>query len=440
LHRAERITLYCHLDGGREMANTQTIIRTEVAAISDSQSRTTAAATGLSNELFDNPAALALVKKVVHAAGQFSKSILYTALCEPVLAAAQTVDKIAGTNSMPALDAEFDQGGLKPSQANNALDKNAQAAGGAVGMVLPYLLLHKQLRAGAGKLLGVDCIALRTDLDSCGKAKFADSIRIEAPLSFATGSIYGACLAPSDNSKKGGAFIKDRLLNGLEEGAVMSTMTASSLGSSRLLESLPSEQIEESQMARQITSMFKHPATTGLYAALPSALVGAEIDALRHGKLTPTEASVDSNIKQMAFTGMLLGCARFAETPSFNQPTDTMLVPKLEPKTEGITCNGVWIPFDQGLLHRSSKLSSTNDGTIIYENPNGHLGDHGAYRVEVRPDGSQTEYLNGAFRKVLDKVWCCAREIETLANGDKIVRNSSGLWNGNSPTELQLRK
>ena len=250
-----------------------------------------------------------MIDEVFHSGKDFAKTAVYTALCEPFLGVSQIVDKTAGTHSMDTIGSAFSSVGLTaPEQPTGALDHTAQMFGSAVGMVAPYLLLHKAVRAGAIKAFGEDAIASRTDLSLMGKSSFASFTAKEAGLSFATGMGYNGIFRPSDDSKQGLSFVADRALNGTIGGTTMAALTASSLGLAKLGTS-------EAVQAPWQKTILTNPMSTNVISAIPAGLAGSEVTALRNGKLKPTVAEATQNIYQMGFTGLALGAAGFLGAP-----------------------------------------------------------------------------------------------------------------------------
>jgi len=249
-----------------------------------------------------------LISEVLHSAGDLAKTAVYTATCEPVLGVSQIVDQAAGTHSMDAIKGELAGVGLVPEKATGSLDRHAQMLGNAVGMLLPYLLLHKAVRGGAIKAFGADTIAARADIGLGATSSFAAFTGKEAALSFATGFGYDAFLRPSDDQQHGVGFVKDRFLNGVAGGTTMATLTASSLG----LAKIGSSPAVGSQWLK---TTLTNPMSAGVISAIPSGLAASEVDAVRHGKLAPTLSEAGQNIYQMGFIGLTLGGAHFLGAP-----------------------------------------------------------------------------------------------------------------------------
>lgn len=98
--------------------------------------------TGLSSELWQS-------------ARDLAQSAVYTGIAEPILGVSQIIDKSAGTQIMGSVRRGLATAGLTaPEAAHGAMRQHAQMLGNAVGMMLPYVLLHKGVGRGAAKMFG----------------------------------------------------------------------------------------------------------------------------------------------------------------------------------------------------------------------------------------------------------------------------------------------
>lgn len=244
-----------------------------------------------------------LSSEVWNSTGTFTRSAVYTGIAEPILGVAQIIDKTAETQIMSSAKDTLSFAGIKePEQAKNGFDRHAQMLGNAVGMMLPYLLLHKAVRTGAASAFGAESVAVRGNIAAMSGRTLGTLAAREASLGFTTGFINDAVFRPSTDHLNGKSFVGDRLLNGVSGGATMATLTGSSIGLARLGAS-------EAIKGSIVKSVLSTPVGTGVLSAVPSGLVSAEAQALRDGRLAPTASEAGEHIYQMAFVGGALGAA-----------------------------------------------------------------------------------------------------------------------------------
>lgn len=244
-----------------------------------------------------------LSSEVWNSTGTFTQSAVYSGIAEPILGVAQIVDKTAGTQTMTtAKDALSYCWVTEPQKAKNSTDWHAQMLGNAVGMMLPYLLLHKAVRTGASSAFGAQTMAVRGNIAAMSAKELGGLVMREASLGFTTGFVNDAVFRPSNNNLNGKSFVGDRVLNGVSGGATMATLTGSSLGLARLATS----EVIKGSLVKSVLSI---PVGTGVLSAVPSGLVSAESQALRQGKIAPTASEAAEHIYQMAFVGGALGTA-----------------------------------------------------------------------------------------------------------------------------------
>lgn len=241
------------------------------------------------------------VSELFHSVADVGKTAGYT-FCEPVLGVAQIVDEAAGTHSMKTMQDGLASIGLERAKPTGTMDKYAQMLGGAIGMVAPYLLLHRAVRGAADGLGPTPFMA-----EGMSQANFGAFLGRETTLSFATGFGYNA-LRPSDDKHTGLNFVEDRLVNGVSGGAAMASLTASSLGLARVGSS-------SAIGSPWIKTALTNPMSVGAISAIPAGLASSEVDAWRKGKLVPTWTDARDNVAQMAFLGVTLGGAQFLGAP-----------------------------------------------------------------------------------------------------------------------------
>lgn len=244
-----------------------------------------------------------LSSEIWNSTGTFTRSAVYTGVAEPILGVAQIIDKTAGTQAMSSAKNTLSLVGIKqPENATDEFGRHAQMLGNAVGMMLPYLLLHKAVRTGAASAFGAESVAVRGNIAAMSGRTLGTLAAREASLGFTTGFINDSVFRPSTDGFTGRNFVSDRLLNGISGGATMATLTGSSIGLARLGAS-------EVVKGSIVKSVLSSPIGTGVLSAVPSGLVSAEAHALRQGKLAPTAAEAGEHIYQMAFVGGALGAA-----------------------------------------------------------------------------------------------------------------------------------
>jgi|GEM_PF-1008624 hypothetical protein len=287
-----------------------------------------------------------LSSEVWNSTGTFTRSAVYTGIAEPILGVAQIIDKTAGTQVMSSAKDTLSIVGIKePEQAKNGFDRHAQMLGNAVGMMLPYLLLHKAVRTGAASAFGAESVAVRGNIAAMSGRTLGTLAAREASLGFTTGFINDAVFRPSTDNLNGKSFVGDRLLNGVSGGATMATLTGSSIGLARLG---ASEVIKGSI----VKSVLSSPVGTGVLSAVPSGLVSAEAQALRDGRVAPTAAETGEHIYQMAFVGGALGAAhkfglggrndlkyQDVSTMMMRNPIESMLTPVQRAELLGLANN-----------------------------------------------------------------------------------------------------
>ncbi len=253
-----------------------------------------------------------LSSELWQSARDFAQSAVYIGIGEPILGVSQIVDKTAGTTIMNSVKSGLGTVGISaPEEAPGALGQHAQMLGNAVGMMLPYVLLHKSMGRGAAKVFGEEAVVARSNVSAMGGRAFGVETAKHAGLAFGTGFVYDSIVRPSDDNRNGLSFVQDRFLNGLTGGATMATLSASSFGLSRL----GGSEAIKSKFAKTVLG---DPIATSVLSAIPAGLVSAEAHALRGGKLLPTATEAGQSIYQMAFVGAAFGGAH--KLGMFNRP------------------------------------------------------------------------------------------------------------------------
>ncbi|CAN5224060.1 hypothetical protein BH10CYA1_BH10CYA1_07430 [soil metagenome] len=234
-----------------------------------------------------------------HAAKDAVQTAAYTAVAEPVLGVVQLADKTVGAQNFELLRKGFACVGLAaPEAATGSVDRHAQMLGSAIGMVLPYVLLHKGISTGAAKLFADQSLATRAALCTTESELFSSGAVKQAALAFTTGFTYDAIFRPSDG--KSASFLTDRFSNGIAGGATMATLSATAFG----LNSLGKSAAVKSEWMK---SALINPISAGALSAIPVGLVQSEAGALKSGRLLPNASEVGDSIYQMGFIGAALG-------------------------------------------------------------------------------------------------------------------------------------
>lgn len=354
-----------------------------------------------------------LSSQVWHSARDFAQSTIYTGLGEPILGVSQIIDKATGSEIMGSMKAGLAFVGIAaPGEAQGSMTRHAQMLGNAVGMMLPYVLLHKAVGRGAARAFGEEALAVRTSPALMTGRTFGMTTAKQAGLAFTTGFVYDAALRPSDNSLSGLGFIQDRFLNGVSGGATMATLSASSFGLSRL----GASDMIKSRFAKNILS---DPITTGVLSALPAGLVSAEANALRSGRLLPTAAEAGESMYHMGFVGFAFGGAH--KLGLFNRPESKS--PFLTGEIEGI----------ETPMQRAKRLGTVKEGQ---EGLNMELSKELAFGRIKNRDGSFTDVVIRPFSDSINSLIRVKRaEISDRVN--QTLRKLAGVDSPSLPLVLR---
>lgn len=258
----------------------------------------------------------------------------------------QIIDKSAGTTIMNSVKSGLATVGISaPEEAQGSIGQHAQMLGNAVGMMLPYVLLHKSMGRGAARVFGEETLVARSSTALMGGRAFGAETAKHAGLAFGTGFVYDSLVRPSDENLNGLSFVQDRFLNGLTGGTTMATLSASSFGLARL----GGSEAIKSRFARAVLG---DPIGTSVLAAVPAGLVSAEAHALRGGNLLPTAAEAGQSVYQMAFVGFAFGGAH--KLGMFNRPASK--TPDARESFETGKIEGIETP-----MQRAQRLGAVKD-------------------------------------------------------------------------------
>lgn len=234
----------------------------------------------------------------------FARATAFSALQQPVSGVAQLIDKTTGKTehlknvqfTEPCKEAKF-----------GTTRWHAQAAGGAVGTLLPFAASLGMSRGLLGRTAAQSTLAAETGLG------------ITLTEAACAGFINDSLFRPVDPSK---SFVKERLLNG-GIGAVNFTMlTATGLGLNKLGD-------------YRALGLLKNPISIGLISGIPAGTLGANLESFKeHGKFASGEETLKS-IYQMSFAGGALGVKQKLLGPT-DSPATTVQPPQAKPEVLSI--------------------------------------------------------------------------------------------------------
>ena len=277
-----------------------------------------------------------LNQKKPDAARDFLSTAAYSAIEEPILGLCQIVDKTTGSKHMQTVQQAFNNMGvteLMPSEFGT-VSWGAQQLGAAIGMMLPFLLVQKGVRAGATKLFGEAAIATGVkDIGLLSKTGLAKLTAKEMALAGATGFTYDSILRPSQ-TKENGNLLADRLTNGVTGAATFATLTGTGIGLKKLGTTLATEGKALKAIA---STALTNPISAGIISAVPAGFVAAEGHALATGNLAPSWKETQESIGGFAFVGGALGAVHLLgaqRTGSARTNLDHFLTPADNPETK----------------------------------------------------------------------------------------------------------
>ena len=197
---------------------------------------------------------------------QFSLALLNGAILNPLDAVNQLINKTTGSKLNDKLAYN-----LKPAKFNT-FSWYAQTAGSSIGALLPLIVTGKAITLGKE----IDLTATTSDyayLNNTG------ALGLNLKESALTGFTYGSLLTPGNDKQSLTDFLQQRLNTGISSGLMFSTMTAGSIGLSKLA----TEPELNSTLFGKILS--KNTANS-LLASVPASVIGTESNSLLNsGKL-----------------------------------------------------------------------------------------------------------------------------------------------------------
>lgn len=218
-------------------------------------------------------------------------SACFTGLQKPVTAVAEIADKVLETNGVHAGIADKVTK-MDAPEAGTGSRKDAQLVGGALGMIVPFLLTKSALsRSGLS-------VTAKAEASALASGKFLSSGAAKTALiadSAITGFTSEALFTPVGKTAE---FWEARGKNGLSGAATFATLTAAGLAT----RSVVAPTLDQLSGAKRVLGDF----ATGATAGIPAGLVSANADSLlNEGKFADSNAAID-RAQTMAFTGGFL--------------------------------------------------------------------------------------------------------------------------------------
>jgi len=255
--------------------------------------------------------------------GEFWRAAAYSGLQEPVVGAAQVVDRLTGAKtaqSIQLVDA--------PPAPKNSLERHAVMFGSAVGSLVPIGLsaLGSRFMLGSRFALGKLGATSNGVLDATSEGVLGatsenfllerGSLGLSMAETGATGAFVGGFLTPTDDAQNKGAlsFIADRSIKAGIGAASFAGMSAINAG-------LASE-IVTSRLARVgLSSLARNPVLNGMVAGMPAGGFNAELDSLMNRHQLASTDEVLAGMYQMSLTGGVFGATNLLARSLRGQPT-----------------------------------------------------------------------------------------------------------------------
>lgn len=240
--------------------------------------------------------------------GQFLRSAAYAGVEAPTRALAQIADHYTDAGLDQKVQNGFKSIGLDspPPAKFNTSDWYAQQAGGAVGMMIPFLALRGGVKAAAGGIFGEAAISHVGATVSQFAAK-------EALIGGATGLAYGTFFSPSKAANVGSSsFYADRAKAGLADMASFAALSYTSpfIGVGLNALAAPIERSALSPLTKNlIEGTLRGPVLPGVVSGLPAGVISAEINAIKDGRLIASGTEFTEAIVGMSFVGGAMGSA-----------------------------------------------------------------------------------------------------------------------------------
>lgn len=243
-------------------------------------------------------------------ADELTNSALYAAAIEPMHGAAQVVDHLATTQldqKVTDLSKNFGIEAPKPATEGSA-HWYAQQFGGALGTVIPFMLVHGRVQHAAGSSLNktLEKAALASEQGHIAQTAGLNAAGLNAAMLGTSGFIYGSILKPSDAAHSGqGNFYQDRLVNGATDALMFGAIglshpfMESGLGSARKFLDNSSLPLALKQPAMGALESRVLP---GVISGMPIGVANAEVSAWKEGRSASAE-EIKSNAILMGTLG-----------------------------------------------------------------------------------------------------------------------------------------
>jgi hypothetical protein len=330
----------------------------------------------------DEPLSLARI------AADLGQSALYSGVQSPLVGVAQILDNVGGTDLAGSVkvcrtpdETEF-----------GSVRWHAQQLGAAAGMLGPFLTMAKGTRCAMQKL--------------GAPAHASASWRVAEGAT--AGLAYEGLLRPSDPGE--GEFWKSRIKHGLSGAATFGTLSAGSIGLSRLGTSHGLRLLSGHTIGSR--------AAIGALSGLPAGFVSAETASLLHDSQPASAKDVVESVYTMGFVGGALGAMHRA--------------PRAEPGAEFKPD----LPAEQmrevGLIgeRRSEPVRVETDRPVESERPGKILPDRSVSMRELieSNDLAQADRLMKEYYPELERAFPLEGEIESAKTYLEYLRDPDSTW------------
>ncbi|MBX9567533.1 MAG: hypothetical protein K2X77_01505 [Candidatus Obscuribacterales bacterium] len=212
-------------------------------------------------------------------AGEFARSLAYGAIQGPVDGIAQLVDKSTGSNLLPSLHVIDHPEEKKFGTAQ----WHAQQIGGAIGMAVPLLAMHRIVTKFSGNM-AEQCAT--SEASKLASNCFSSELRNSA----ITGALYGGILTPADARED---FASARLKSAATGGITFGAFSAGSFGVKALTSRIVPA-VAETGAAKILSAMA---------AGIPAGALSAQTDSILHGRGNATHEEVLRSAYSFALVG-----------------------------------------------------------------------------------------------------------------------------------------
>ena len=263
---------------------------------------------------------------------EFGQSFANGAILNPVDAIDQLINKTTGAKLDDHLAYNL------PKAKFNTASWYVQTAGSSLGALLPLIATSKLFSTDANATLAAPTsdFAFMTKTGSLG---------LSIKESALTGLTYGGLLTPSNNKNENlSSFLKARVENSLSSGLMFSTMTAGSIGLSKLAQNpLLNDNIFGAVLSKNVTN--------SILASLPASLLSTETTSL----LNQHKLATSSQLWQEAYSMSLIS-AGFGMVNDIGLSKSTSILPEqLKPASLRPQIDPSLPEFEEGRLNNITK-------------------------------------------------------------------------------------